>query len=67
LRCAAQTRPGSKLGRIDESSAEIGFANSNVSSPAPKIFACSFEMKDQVMASANPCAAKERLEVRARF
>ena len=64
---APSSRPGSKLGRIDDISVEIGLASSSAAAPPPNAFASAAGMNDQVIASTRPRAASVRRARRARF
>ena len=65
--CAALKSPGSKLGRMSESSAAIGLASASSGAPPPKCFASSLPMKDQVTASTMPREASARRASDTRF
>ena len=60
LRCAAFSRPGSRLGRMSERSDAIGFASARRASPPPNSSASALPMNDQVMASTSPRTASAR-------
>ena len=67
LRFTAVSRPGSRLGRIDDISIEIGLASSSAAAPPPNDFGLGRGMNDQVIASTSPRAASARRARRARL